>query len=727
MGEDGVEKVRESRLRSVWLGRKAGIRMWAGRGSLAVLDQGMQSGANFFLNIALARWMGAAEYGVFAVALAIQIFLSSAYQALALIPMMITAPQLEERERSGYLEGLHRLLRRLSGGLLLLAGGLWVLQQAVPGWNLGPAIASAVALPAILFHWQGRDFHYLLLSPRSSAQAAALYAVIVIGGAMALRAWEQVSIEGSFLVMGLGAAAAAAWLHRTMPFSLASAEGTWEIKRTLRHSWKIGRWEFFASLASSLPGQAIYPAVAGILGIAQAGVLKALLNLATPLNQILAAIYRLGQPYLSGRLNATAERGEARRSVGMLALLGTAVGVVYLGFACAFGPPLLGMLYGEGKFEASSPLLGWAIAPAVLWGIAVAFSLGLRAINRFPVVLAMCAAGAAVFSAAVLPLSQQFGLGGTIAATLAGNVVNVAWAVVAFYLATKQMRSFDKGSESSNIQAEMTREEPLNMSNELQTKPENPPKQNIVGVEISKTSYEGVVECCRHWIASREKAAPARYITVTSVHGIVSARHDQEFLRILNQAAIATPDGMPVVWAMRSFGNSGQQRVYGPTLMLKLCEDAARHGHKIYLYGSTDECLRRLRENLVSRFTDLQIVGTYSPPFRALTPEEDADVVGRIQASGADLVFVGISTPKQEKWMAGHVELLPGVIMLGVGAAFDFHAGLIRQAPSWMQKRGLEWFFRLCTEPKRLWKRYVLETPRFLPLWAMQRLGLMRF
>ena len=257
---------------------------------------------------------------------------------------------------------------------------------------------------------------------------------------------------------------------------------------------------------------------------------------------------------------------------------------------------------------------------------------------------------------------------------------------------------------------------------------EDPAKQNVVGVKISKVSYASVVESVRGWILDRRQReeAPARYITVTSVHGIVTSRGDAVVRRILNGAAIATPDGMPVVWAMRSLGVKDQQRVYGPTLMLEMCRDAAVHGHKIYLYGSSPQCLEKLEANLRAKFPTIEIVGAYSPPFRPLTAEEDAEIVERIRTSGAEIVFVGISTPKQERWMAGHVDSLPGAVMVGVGAAFDFHAGLLQQAPAWMQRNGLEWFFRLVVEPKRLWRRYVLETPRFLPLWALQRLGLLR-
>jgi N-acetylglucosaminyldiphosphoundecaprenol N-acetyl-beta-D-mannosaminyltransferase len=255
-------------------------------------------------------------------------------------------------------------------------------------------------------------------------------------------------------------------------------------------------------------------------------------------------------------------------------------------------------------------------------------------------------------------------------------------------------------------------------------------KQLVLGVRISATSYDDVCALCGQWIQKswewRASRPPARYICVTSVHGIMSARSSSVFRQILNEADIVTPDGMPVVWAMRSFGCHQQSRVYGPTLMLALCEQAARRRHGIFLYGARPDSLEALKRNLHARFPGLKIVGTFAPPFRPLTPEEDAQVTSRIRASKADLVFIGISTPKQEAWMSSHKTMLPGVVMLGVGAAFDFHAGRVRQAPAWMQRNGLEWFHRLMMEPRRLWRRYLLQTPLFLPLWFMQLAGLLR-
>lgn len=255
-----------------------------------------------------------------------------------------------------------------------------------------------------------------------------------------------------------------------------------------------------------------------------------------------------------------------------------------------------------------------------------------------------------------------------------------------------------------------------------------PAKQTIVGVNVSATSYDEVLGYCREWIEARPAVPPpAKYICVTSVHGVMTAHEDAGLQKIFNQADIATPDGMPLVWALRSFGYRAQQRVYGPTLMLRLCEQAAARGHRVFLYGGREETLPVLRARLLERFPRLCIAGEYSPPFRSLTVEEDERVTGMIRASQADLVFVGISTPKQEKWMFAHRSSLPGSVMLGVGAAFDFHAGRVRQAPEWVQRAGLEWLFRLTMEPARLWRRYLLTTPRFLPLWALQKAGVLRF
>ncbi len=251
-----------------------------------------------------------------------------------------------------------------------------------------------------------------------------------------------------------------------------------------------------------------------------------------------------------------------------------------------------------------------------------------------------------------------------------------------------------------------------------------PGKHHVISVGISETNYLQVVELCSHWSRQRKisKNAPSHYICVTSVHGVILAKDDPEVALAVNTADIATPDGMPIVWALRSLGAYRQPRVYGPTLMLELCRNAVHEGQRVFLYGSTLETLDKLQTRFRQQFPGLQIAGIYSPPFRILTAPENEEVERMIQHANPDLIFIGISTPKQEKWMYSHRASFPGITMIGVGAAFDFLSGRTRQAPAWMQRRGLEWLFRLLIEPARLWRRYVLITPRFIPLFASQRL-----
>jgi N-acetylglucosaminyldiphosphoundecaprenol N-acetyl-beta-D-mannosaminyltransferase len=190
------------------------------------------------------------------------------------------------------------------------------------------------------------------------------------------------------------------------------------------------------------------------------------------------------------------------------------------------------------------------------------------------------------------------------------------------------------------------------------------------------------------------------------------------FRALVNAADLVTPDGMPLVWTLRRKGYPRQERVYGPELTLRVCQETAREGISVGFYGGHPEALKALVENLKARFPGLRVAYAYSPPFRPLTPEEDRAVVEAINTSGARILFVGLGCPKQERWMAEHRGRVKAV-MLGVGAAFDHHAGRVRQAPPWMQRLGLEWAFRLLQEPRRLWKRYVKHNPRFL--WLVAR------
>jgi N-acetylglucosaminyldiphosphoundecaprenol N-acetyl-beta-D-mannosaminyltransferase len=241
--------------------------------------------------------------------------------------------------------------------------------------------------------------------------------------------------------------------------------------------------------------------------------------------------------------------------------------------------------------------------------------------------------------------------------------------------------------------------------------PSPPPRAEILGVALAVSDYDGVIDWMEAMIAAGERG----YMTAAAVNLVMSAREDPETRAAVLGATLAVPDGQPLVWALRALGNRQATRIYGPDLMARFCERAALTGTPIYLYGGrTAEALELLEHRLQERFAGLRIVGGYSPPFRPLTPEEQAQVSAEIDSSGAAVVWVGTGQPKQEKWMALMRSHLSAPLLVGVGAAFDFHAGLISQAPLWMQRSGLEWVYRLSREPRRLWRRYVRYNPMFL-------------
>jgi N-acetylglucosaminyldiphosphoundecaprenol N-acetyl-beta-D-mannosaminyltransferase len=243
---------------------------------------------------------------------------------------------------------------------------------------------------------------------------------------------------------------------------------------------------------------------------------------------------------------------------------------------------------------------------------------------------------------------------------------------------------------------------------------------NVLGVGASAINMAQALDTIRGWITHRRP----NYVCITGVHGVMESQRDENLREIHNSAGLVTPDGMPLVWLSRLQGKHHVERVYGPDLMLALCELSISKGYRHFLYGGTEDALERLASNLQQRCPGLQIVGKYSPPFRSLTEEEDKQVVQTINEADPDIVWVGLSTPKQERWMAAHVHRLTAPVLVGVGAAFDFHAGLKKQAPRWMQRNGLEWLFRLATEPRRLGRRYLVNNPLFILLTLQQMLRL---
>lgn len=251
----------------------------------------------------------------------------------------------------------------------------------------------------------------------------------------------------------------------------------------------------------------------------------------------------------------------------------------------------------------------------------------------------------------------------------------------------------------------------------------SPARVNVLGVGVSAINMDIALATIKQALDKGEKG----YVCVTGVHGISEAQSDPDFRRILNQSFLCTPDGMPLVWVGRWQGQRHMGRVYGPDLMLALMEMSGPNGWRHFFYGGANGTARLLKEKLTARFPTLQIVGTYEPPFRPLNPPEQASLEEMLRACRPDVMWIGLSTPKQERFMAEQLAKLDVKLMLGVGAAFDFHAGKVRQAPRWMQRSGLEWFFRLCCEPKRLWKRYFKNNPLFVARIFCQFTGLKKY
>jgi len=233
---------------------------------------------------------------------------------------------------------------------------------------------------------------------------------------------------------------------------------------------------------------------------------------------------------------------------------------------------------------------------------------------------------------------------------------------------------------------------------------------DVLGVGVSAIDMSLALELIDQWISRGDH----QYVCVTGVHGIMESQRDSRIRDVHNRSGLTTPDGMPLVWAGRAAGAQHMNRVYGPDLMLALCGRARARGYSSYFYGGRPGVADRLARRLQQSYPGLRIAGRYAPPFRELSADEDDDVVGLINRAKPDLVWVGLGTPKQELWMAAHAHRLDANVLIGVGAAFDIHAGLSPQAPRWIQGSGLEWAFRLVHEPRRLWRRYLYNNPRFL-------------
>ena len=246
---------------------------------------------------------------------------------------------------------------------------------------------------------------------------------------------------------------------------------------------------------------------------------------------------------------------------------------------------------------------------------------------------------------------------------------------------------------------------------------------NVLGVGISVLNLRTALAAIVDAVKARRKG----YICVTGVHGVMEAQDDAAFKKILNGAFLCTPDGMPMVWAGKLRGHRDMGRVYGPDLMLDVCAWSETSGCKHFFYGGADGVAELLAQKLKTKFPKLEVVGTFTPPFRRLDAAEEKQLQAQVRAARPDILWVGLSTPKQEKFMAEFLPKLDVTLMAGVGAAFDFHSGRVSQAPRWMQRSGLEWLYRLGSEPRRLAGRYCRNNPRFLLNFFCQLAGLKKF
>ena len=246
---------------------------------------------------------------------------------------------------------------------------------------------------------------------------------------------------------------------------------------------------------------------------------------------------------------------------------------------------------------------------------------------------------------------------------------------------------------------------------------------NVLGVEVSAINLEAAVEMILGWVAHGGQ----EYVCLAPVHAVMECYRSSELTGIYNRSGLTVPDGMPIVWLLRSKGYSAAGRVYGPDLILALMQRSSSAGPRHYFYGGTPEALDRLVLKLRAHSPDLQVAGCHAPPFRPLTAQEDRAAVEAINAAEPDILWVGLGSPKQERWMAAHRDKIHAPVMVGVGAAFDFLSGAKPQAPHWMQRSGLEWLYRLVTEPRRLWRRYLIDSPLFVAFVLAQSLGWRRF
>jgi N-acetylglucosaminyldiphosphoundecaprenol N-acetyl-beta-D-mannosaminyltransferase len=246
---------------------------------------------------------------------------------------------------------------------------------------------------------------------------------------------------------------------------------------------------------------------------------------------------------------------------------------------------------------------------------------------------------------------------------------------------------------------------------------------DVLGVMVSAINMSRAVDAADRWISGGKSG----YVCVTGVHGVMEAQKNPEFREILNHALMNTPDGMPMSWVGRLQGFDDMDRVFGPDFMSAMCHLSLDRGYRHFLYGGKPDVVEKLKQSLETKFPGLQVVGTYTPPFRDLNAEEEDALLAQVRNARPHILWVGLSTPKQEQFMAQYVDRLQVPLLVGVGAAFDYHTGLIRDCSVWIKRAGLQWLHRLAQDPRRLWHRYLRNNPAFIWNIALQLMKLRRY
>jgi N-acetylglucosaminyldiphosphoundecaprenol N-acetyl-beta-D-mannosaminyltransferase len=654
-----------------------------GRAGITLADQAFSSASNFLVGLFVARLAGPREFGAFALAYAVWLAVAGLHRALITDPLLISTDSRDGEESV--------LGRGVAAELLLgLAAGAAV---ALIGWALSAAGASTlggglVFLAPWLTVLLAQDYWRWVAFNRGEPAKALLndvvYTVVQVGVLLTAAQAGHRSAAVALGAWGIGAACGMAlglWQFRVrLAFS-----GGW---RYLRQSWPVGRW-LAADFGTAYGANQVYQfAVAAILGPVGIGAIRAALNLMGPTHVLLYAGGSLGLPESVKALERSGTRGLDR--VVRLVSLAAAAGVGAYGLVVGIlGGKLMAWIYGP-AFAPFGSLVALAALQHVIAAVAWGPNLGLKAAKQTRSLFRVRIVTACVSITSVVLLANSLGIIGA----AWGGVVTVAANVSATWFTYHRWRRREVPPHGGPRSHEGgRRRRPL-----------------ILGVRVDPLDTPTAVARVEEYLENRG----CHVIHQCNSHNLVLASKDERYRSVLNGGDLNLPDGWSTVWAGRLAGARIHERIAGADLFDAVVRRGlpGRVGH--FFYGGTPETLDRLVVNVRGTYPGVEISGTYAPPFRPLSEAETDDVVERINRSRASVVWVGLGTPKQDFWMEAVRSRLDANVLVGVGAVFDFLSGAKKRAPVWMQRSGLEWLHRLISEPRRLWRRYVLGNPEFV-------------